>query len=34
MEIEILEQQCGGTEFVPSPHRGENGLPLRGRNPV
>lgn len=21
MEIEILEQQCGGTEFVPSPHR-------------
>lgn len=21
MEIEILEQRCGGTEFVPSPHR-------------
>ena len=21
MEIEILEQQCGGTEFVPRPHR-------------
>ena len=21
MEIEILEQQCGGTEFVPQPHR-------------
>ena len=21
MEIEILKQQCGGTEFVPSPHR-------------
>ena len=21
MEIEILKQQCGGTEFVPQPHR-------------
>ena len=21
MEIEILKQQCGGTEFVPRPHR-------------